>query len=162
MNSNWPRWIKASISSHFANLIGNANLIVVGERRYVDEKNDRFELKLNGPRVTNSTKNEYVLEYDVSLLIISTSNESNIYEMEDYKSIGINAFITSIPVYDNNDALVDCLTLKSDIVVRDFGFVSGTVYHVAIDAIYVFEKVDPQLYHETLTLGSTHSLEVSD
>lgn len=168
MNSNWPRWIKASVVDHFSSILDSNVLLVDGQRRSATQANDRYELRFNGPNISQKTRNEYRLGYTINLLIVSSSNELDIYQMERYKGLGANAFSVSIPVYkygpdpDDDQSMVGCLNLKSDLTIRDFGYGTETVYTIAIDAYYVFELLDSvSVYSEALILALEPNLEAT-
>lgn len=169
MNVDWPRWIKASVSQYFSVFLDNATLIVDGEKRPALQPNDRFELRFDGPDISQKTKGEYVLGYTINLLIISASNETDIYQLDRLKGTGANAFSVSIPVFrygsgvNDTQEQIGCLTLKSDLNIRDFAYTGDSIYHVAIDAYYVFEILESSsVYQEALTLDFESVLEASD
>jgi hypothetical protein len=168
MNVDWPRWIKASIIKHFLPYFGDRNLLVDGERRLGTQPNDRYELRFDGPDVSIKTRNEYRLGIMVNLLIVSSSNENDIYKLDRMKGTGLSPFTTSIAVfkYGNNvnddQSQIGCLTLKSDLNLRDFGYKNDTIYHVAIDAYYLFEPTEQTaIYQEALTFDVITVLEAS-
>jgi hypothetical protein len=168
MNSDWPRWIKSSVAEHLAKLLDNAYLVVDGEKLPAILPNTRYEFRLNGPNVRECSKGEFQLNYDFNLLIISASNESDIYKIERLKGTGINSFCVSIPVFkygtgtNDDQSQLGCLTRKSDISIRDFNFSGETVQHVAIDAEYKFEAIESKsTYEEALAIEVQQSLEDS-
>jgi len=167
MNVDWPRWIKASVSDHFVTMLDG--ILVDGQRRGASQTNDRFELRFDGPDISQKSKGEYWLGFAVNLLIISASNENDIYQLDRYKGAGAAAFSTAIPVFrygpgaNDDQSLVGCVTLKTDLNIRDFGSKGDKVYHVAIDAYYVFEPVENfAVYQEALVFGVESDLEAID
>lgn len=168
MNVDWPRWIKASIVKHFLPFFGDRNLLVDGERRLAMQPNDRYELHFDGPDVSIKTLHEYQLGIMVNLLIVSVSNENDIYKLDRMKGTGLSPFTRSIAVKrygsgaNDDQTQIGCLTLKSDLNVRDFGYKNDTIYHVAIDAYYLFEPTEGiATYQEALTLDLVTVLEAS-
>lgn len=169
MNNNWPRWFKASIAQHFVTYFKHGELLIDGQKKPATQSNDRFELRFDGPDVSMKSLGEYVLGMQVSFLIVSSSNETDIYQIDTFKGAALDAFSVSIPLYKygpgagDTQAAIGCATLKSDINVRDLGYVSETVYKVAIDAYYVFEPIElTAVYYEALEFDTNVSIESVD
>lgn len=169
MNVNWPRWIKASVADYFSSLLGNERLIIDGEKRPLDPKASIFELRFDGPDIQQNTRGEYNLGYTVNLLIRSSENEDDVYKLDYLKGIGANCFQTSIPIHkygkqsSDDQSHIGCITLKTNIDVRDFGYTHETIYHVCIQGYYVFEPYERvSTYESTLAFDLNLSLEASD
>jgi hypothetical protein len=145
MDSNLQRWIKASVTDYFATFFDSSAFTVDGQIRRPTQPADRFELKLNGPDISERTASEYELSYDIRLLIISVRSSTDICKMERLKGQAVPAFAKTIPIYkygsspSDDQTLVGCLILRSNLSIRDFGTTDDTVYHTAIDAHYTFE-----------------------
>ena len=186
MNTEWPRWIKASIAQHFSTFF---TIIVDGQRRPSIQPRERFELRFDGPDVSEKLQGEFQLGYVVNLLIISASNEEDIYKMDRLKGRGADPFITRIPIYkygpalNDDGTLIGCITRKSDIDIKDFGYFADNVQHISINAYYLFEPFESYSQYEeslglellcsytiltnlncqeALTLGTEFNLEASD
>lgn len=143
MNANWPQWIKASVAKQFNDNRGGITLFVEGQKRPATEDRERFELRLNGPDYKQTGPSAYTLDTVVNLLITSVSNETNIYRMDALKGIILAAFSSSIPVYKygDDDTLLGCLQLKSQIDIRDLGLRDTTLRQVSISAFYSIDLV---------------------
>jgi len=143
MNINWPIWIKASVAKHFNDYRSGITLFVEGQKRPATEDNERFELRTNGPDVLQTGPLDYTLNTVINILITSVSNETNIYRMDALKGIILRAYTVNIPVYkyDDDDTLLGCLQLKSDITIRDLGLRDTTLRQVAISAFYSIDLV---------------------
>jgi hypothetical protein len=143
MNTNWPKWIKASIAKHFDSNRGGITLFVEGQKRPATESTERFELRVDGPDVNQTGPVYYTLDTVVNILITSVSNETNIYRMDALKGIILNAFTSSIPIYKygGDSTLLGCLQLKSQIDTRDLGLRDTTLRQVSISAFYSIDLV---------------------
>ena len=125
LNSNWSRWITASVNDHFASQSGivkledwssgdsDLPLIVRGQQFETDtDRMDLVELRLDGPDFAEVSINHYHAYIEVNTLIQSVISETDIYKMA--RSIGIvQACFTDIPLYKygDDDSLFGCLTL---------------------------------------------------
>lgn len=164
MNVDWPRWIKASFATHFYNVLGGYQLIIEGQKVPEDQANDRFEVRFDGPDITQGTKPEYYLDYIVDMLITSVSNETDIYNMERLKGQAANAYITQIPVYKYGDTgeHVGCMTRKTNIDIKDFGIRVGNLHQAAVRAMYRFESISLySIYEVSVELDTSLAVEAT-
>jgi len=115
MNENWPRWFFASISKHFDDNT-TYKMFVEGEPRETWETQDFFECRIDGPDFTNLSKNLWLAEVDVSILVQSVINYEDMHRI--HKMAGEAAAAFDIPLviyqYNDGDAVLSCLELIQD------------------------------------------------
>ena len=71
VNTNWPRWIFASVCTHFDARKGDYNLFIEGQFRNMQPPKDFFELRMDGPFITEVSHNFYKLYIEINVLIHS-------------------------------------------------------------------------------------------
>jgi hypothetical protein len=157
-NSNWARWVFASIATYLKDIATSVNLPCLVEG--LDERlaafmqaSDRCEIRITGPFTRELSHNYFQMEVVVNVLFTSIYGENkNQYAI--LKAIGVfhEAMDGAIAVYkygnepdDDETVLVGCLSpgnKKSDSVrVLHFGQVNLTtnVKQSMVDARYVME-----------------------
>jgi hypothetical protein len=69
MDSNWPRWIFASISKHFETNLSSLKMFIEGEDRDTWENKDFIELRIDGPYYHQISKNLWRAKVEVNILL---------------------------------------------------------------------------------------------
>lgn len=125
-NKNWPRWIFASIADHFkaAAVADNVPLLIEGiEDRTSDKirQTDHAELRINGPVSRNPSKDFYILNINVNIILQSYMTEENAYTI--IQNAGVfYAAMGPIDVFkhgngpDDDGSFLGCLSLREELV----------------------------------------------
>lgn len=136
MNSNWARWIFASISKHFDDGKGSYDMYIEGQHRNTRVLKDFFELRIDGPNICEVSKNYYEIIMEVNCLVSSHMDDTDYHRI--HRTTGyVAALYTDIPVYkygtgpDDDQSFLGCLVLINDIfgrkgnrlVISNFGIV---------------------------------------
>ena len=124
MNQHWPRWIFASISKHFDDRKGNLPLYIEGQLRQPGVK-DLLELRIDGPYLTEESRNYWRLYVEVSVIVQSTMDAHDYHRI--HRNCGfVASLFTAIPLYKLGDSVDDnpteqfgCLSLVQDIGKRE-------------------------------------------
>ena len=121
MNSNWSRWIIASIAKHFDDGKGTYDFYIEGAPFDKEDAKAWVELRLGGPDVKEQTKDQFKIQVTVNLLGAVVATE-RVYEIHDL--VGhFSALCTIIPVYKYGDgaAHLGCLQPTSGVSVLHWG-----------------------------------------
>jgi hypothetical protein len=112
-----PRWIAASIFKHFeAKLAGMPFLVEGQDRSKVIDKTEFFELAINGPHQHQITMVEWEFYVEISLLITSHRNSSDLYKMQRLLGIALSAMQVCIPVLKYGDGSDDTKEKLGDLI----------------------------------------------
>jgi len=146
ISQHLPRWIFASITSHFATAATTAGLqaFVEGEVKQ-DYDADHLEIRVNGPFLSEVSKGVWRVESGVSIFASAAMNDTNFHRIHEMVGI-IAASYTDIgilrlgPVTDpviNDGSLVGCLKC-GPIKIQHFGQLSPVrqLMRATIDAEY--------------------------
>jgi hypothetical protein len=124
-NPSWTRWTHASVGDHFDSLKGAYPLFIEGQHRDTDEDKNFFELRVDGPRLTETSKDCWKLRIEVNILIQTVMNETDYHLHQDM--IGqMQAAFTSIPCFrygnrpGDDDAQIGCYILQQNKANQDF------------------------------------------
>lgn len=131
INSNWSKWCYRSICKHFDSAL-TIPIVYTGQPTQVTDSSNFVELRIDGPYITELSKDYFRLYYEVNILHQYTRSETNIYNR--FNTLGnIQAAFTTITVYDDEDNIVGCMTLDQDLRDRqrvqtnDFGQIDPDV-----------------------------------
>lgn len=130
-----PRWVNASIATHFSTLVnGELFQYTEGEERETEDQHDYFELRLDGPYINEVSKGLYQVDCTINALVCSIKNDENIYTLDDNIGIVLKGFTKAIQVFQlNATTAVDgdgdplppifegCLVLQTPVGVTRFG-----------------------------------------
>jgi hypothetical protein len=152
MDSNWPRWIKASVNRAFDQDIRVASglpLFIEGTDRRTEDLQTYAELRIDGPTITELSKGYWQFEITIDVLVNSKRNDEDIYTLERAVGNVLAAFKHSISVFkfgdglnDNPTELLDCLILlpraKDSIIVTNFGQtdIAVRLFQTTVEASY--------------------------
>lgn len=129
-DENWPRWILASVSDHFATraaaLTPVVPLFIEGQTRLDREGKNLYELRMDGPRTMPSSGGCFTLRVEINVLIHTVLDDQEYHDH--HQNIGQvqKMFENVINVYKYGDRVPDdqtylgCLQLQIDKRSRDF------------------------------------------
>ncbi len=118
---NLSRWIYASTGKYF-NAIAEANSLhffVEGTNRETAEHQKYIEFRLDGPSITELSKNYYRLDVEINILWSFNQDDEDFHETERLKGILMDA-MQNICIYrfgdgpNDDDSLVGTLQLRQD------------------------------------------------
>jgi hypothetical protein len=157
-NSNWARWVFASVASYLKQVAQEANLAALVEgldERTTEfmEATDRCEIRITGPFTREASHNYFYVEVVVNVLFVSRYEEQkNQYAIIQKMGVFQEAMDGAIAVYrhghqpgDDEHALVGCLSPvqgRNDAIrVLHFGQVDPTdrLKQSMVDARYRME-----------------------
>jgi hypothetical protein len=130
INSNWPRWLFASITTHFDDALGsNLPVYVEGTHRTVDLAVEDFcEVRIDGPNITELSKDYYKLYVEINILVTSHKNDEDFHRIHTNVGLIVAAFSDiSLYKYGDDDTALGCANLVTDhkgkqtIAVHHFG-----------------------------------------
>jgi hypothetical protein len=128
LNSNWARWITASLTKHFVDRLNPLKVMLAGEER--DEANpsqDFVELRIDGPDITEMSRNYYFFNIAINLLIQSKRTPNDLYKIHRDSGLGMAAFENNLSIYkygdgpDDDQSSLGCMILQSGVLVQQLG-----------------------------------------
>lgn len=134
---HWPRWFFASITKHFKDILGpDIDVYIEGTDREPSLRRnlDYVEIRMDGPRVRQTSHNVYRIDVVINVLIHSVMDQKDSHRI--YKSEGlVLAAFTTIPIRKYGDTVDDtgdllvCIGVRDnfDIKVSQFGQIDPTV-----------------------------------
>jgi len=90
LNSNWTRWINASVAIYIKNITDTLNLPLlfegIDERDYENIQHSHAELRIGGPFVKEVSKNYWNIRVDINILLtyFMQADENNVYKLQTY------------------------------------------------------------------------------
>jgi hypothetical protein len=138
--SDWPRWIYASVADYFKEIATDESLSVVVEgldertKTFMDSS-DRAEVRITGPLIQGYSKGYYRALVDVSILLTSRYDGAakNSYGLYKYAGIFSEAMDDDVEVWNFGNEAGDytatpatqvklgCLKLLKGVTVAHFG-----------------------------------------
>jgi hypothetical protein len=127
-NRNWPRWLSASVNTHFTPLteLEGIDVFIEGSVRQTADWDNFIEVRMDGPYWRETTKNDFTLKIEVNILTQHTIRPNqNLYQAQITDGI-VGEYLTTIPVYKlggeegDDETQVGCLTLESNPASRDW------------------------------------------
>jgi len=113
-----PRWIFASVSKHFdtnVRVAKSLSMYIEGQHRETRNTEDFFELRLDGPVLTELSRNYWRIYFEVNVLIQAAMNESDFHKIHRYAGYVASAFtMISVYKYGDDDSLFACIPLLQD------------------------------------------------
>lgn len=124
-NRHWPRWVFASVCKHFNDRKEALPLYIEGQHRDANPPKDFLELRMDGPYLTEESKDYWRLYIEISILVQSTVDDQDYHRI--HKSVGqvAEAFTEGISVFkygdgdDDDQSLIGCLQLVQDLGKRE-------------------------------------------
>ena len=125
MNINWSRWTFASICKHFNDHKQSLVMFIENQLRNTRTLKDFIELRIDGPRFVEMSKDYWEVFVEVNVLIQSTLDDKDYHRIERDIGIVVAAF-TGIYVYrlgdgpEDNQSLLGCLHLVQEKSNREY------------------------------------------
>ena len=114
ISQHWPRWVVASFSKWFSDRKQGIDFFVEAEEQKLEDSENYFEFRMNGPIMTEISKDYWRLEAVVNILIVSKQNSSDIHTI--HRNVGIAAAMftkcVSIYKYGDDDTQLGVMILK--------------------------------------------------
>jgi len=151
INPNWPRWVFASVSKHFIDIIEatDTKVYVEGDDRNTNEFKTFIEFRMDGPTEKRLTKIESDLRIEISLLVTTMKDDKDAHILERYIGNASLGFTTGISVFrfgdspdPENPLFEGCLTLETEskraLIISKFGLVQTDlpVLQATLNAFY--------------------------
>lgn len=127
-NKNWSRWIHASVGDYFTNHFGAESLplFIEGQHRDTNDLQHFAELRIDGPRLTEVSKDCWLFRVEVNILLTSNMNDGNYHTIQQNVGIAQSGFV-NIDVFrygnfsaEDDDSFLGCLRLIQDRTSRSF------------------------------------------
>jgi hypothetical protein len=119
MNTNWPRWIYASVANHFDTSLTDYAVYVEGQHRDASSAPVLLEVRMDGPRFNETTKGIWEVYCELNILVQVTLDTVDAYKI--HRVVGdVVALITDIELYKygagtlDNQTKFGCLQLLQD------------------------------------------------
>lgn len=126
-NRSWARWIKASVSKHFVDAIdGEYPVFIENQHRDTSEFPEFLELRVDGPRLREVSKDCWKLRVEINVLCQAVMNETDYHVIEDMVGLSQSALVAQIPVHQygnrsgDDNAFLGCLVLLQASESRDY------------------------------------------
>ena len=140
MDKNWSRWIFASITKHFSDII-DLTLFVEGMERQTKDLKNFAEIRIDGPKSNELSADYWRLYVEINVLIQSIMDDKNLHRHWDNIGDVNMAFTRRISVHRYADAdgqngdgsHLGCFQLVTDrydreaIVTSNFGQIDKSV-----------------------------------
>lgn len=143
-----PRWVAASINKHFSDRKRGYFCYIEGQDR-VDLRQDRFEVRYDGPYIQETSKNYFQVNVEINVLVTTIKDQIDGYKDKKMVGVAAAAFTNEIPVYKFGDtvgvddsSLVGCLVLKTSgreqIIISNFGLIqpSANIIQSTVEGHY--------------------------
>jgi len=137
-NPNWARWIFASVSKHFDDRKGDYELFIEGQYRNVNPPKDFFELRMDGPYITEQNKGYFQVYVEINVLVQSHMDDTNYHRIHETTGY-VSSIYTGIKLYKFGNGPLDtqeefgCLRLlqntqkRNRIEINQFGQIDPKV-----------------------------------
>jgi len=120
LDQNLERWIIASVSKHFDDRRQGIAMFIEGQLRDTRTLKDFFELRIDGPYLTELSKGYWDVYIEINALVQASQDQADYHRI--YKTAGIvrAAFTNTIGIFKFGDGAGDdqsqigCLTLLGD------------------------------------------------
>jgi len=93
-NPNWPRWCFASVSKHFDDRRQGLYMFIEGQKRDTRDLKDFIELRMDGPQITEISKDYWRIYGEVNILVTSAMDNNNYHRIHQNVGIVAAAFTT--------------------------------------------------------------------
>lgn len=129
-NTNWPRWIFASVSKHFSDTVDNVfnenpgkvnpKLYVEGDERITQNLEQYFEFRMDGPYMRELCKDYWLIKIQLNVLVSAKAESTDMHVVQKLIGLITTAFTNGITIYkygdgeDDNQSVLDCLQLYQE------------------------------------------------
>lgn len=141
---HWPRWLFASFTTHFyeklkASVDPDVMIYIEGNWRDTSKAPKVIEIRMDGPYVTEISKDYYRLYTEISILVQATLDQNDAHILQKLLGKSFDAFTASIKIFkfgsgpEDDQSLLGCATLINDIdrrervQVNNFGLIDKSV-----------------------------------
>jgi len=127
INKNWARWIQASLTTYFKQVLETDNSLVFYVEALSREKSnaknvtDWVEQRWNGPFIKEHSRNLFCLDIEINFVVNSVVNRQDTYTHKQIVGIVMSSLVNNISVFkfgdgvdDDEDVLLGCLQLRVD------------------------------------------------
>ncbi len=138
LKQHWPRWIFASTTKYFEEIAvaNDLHFFIEGTHRFTPEHQEYLEFRMDGPSVTEVSKNYFLIDVEINILWSFNQDNTSFHRASEITGILMEA-MEDICVYrygdgeHDNQKLLGTLTLRQDkktpIRVNNFGQVRTDV-----------------------------------
>lgn len=119
--SNIPRRITACVNKYFDDNKASFLLWIEGTVPSIPSQSRWAELRLNGPKVRESTKNQFTIEMSVDIMCCA-QDTFNLYTLEDIAGHFMNLMV-DIAITDNDGSPWFCLIRESEVDMIPWGII---------------------------------------
>lgn len=99
MNENWTRWIWASVRKYMDDNRDGLYLFYEGDHRLTADIQEFAEVRMDGPRVREPSKNHFVLDVYINILTQCVLSKTDGYAHQRLTGKVMVLFGTCIPIY---------------------------------------------------------------
>ena len=141
-DNNLPRWIFASVTKHFFDGLDALNdlpIIIEGQHKDDIDSEDYYELRINGPVITQLNSKQFQLEFEINMIVSSTLNDTNFHRLYRYVGDCCTVFFTKLQIFKYGDgsnddsSLLSCAELVQDsgskdaVIVQHYGQIDPNI-----------------------------------
>ena len=126
-NKSWVRWSKASISKAMSDVLTPLfPMFIENQHRDTDEKPNFFELRVDGPRLQEVSRDCWKLRVEINILCQSVMTDVDFHLIDDMVGLAQSAFVNSIPVcrfgnrIGDDDSFLGCYVIQQNKETIDF------------------------------------------
>lgn len=133
LKEHWPRWTWATMTKHFEKYKKTWQYYIEGHDYPREKVEDKIEFRMDGPFSTNIAKNQYKVEIEINILVISMKDDKDAHKMQRIVGSIFSGFLDNLPVYKLGSGEMDdqsvwgCYQLKGGnrekVVISHFGLV---------------------------------------
>ncbi len=119
-NKNWTRWIFASFTKHFDSMKDGVHLFIEGDDNNTVERTDYFEFRMNGPHLSEESKDWWKIQVTVNILIVHKMNNRSTHDFHTNIGKMVAAFTKSVGMFrfgtglDDDNQLFGCMQIMTD------------------------------------------------
>ena len=134
LRENLPRWLFASLATHFKENTGSLVTHIDGENRLPDQGQDFAEFRMDGPRITELSAREFYVWVAINILVQHTQQEDDFHGIQRSFGLVLEAFDRQISIFkygngvDDDQSQLTCVSLvqrkPNDIQVNNFGIIT--------------------------------------
>jgi len=126
VNTNWARWLFASVSKHFDDRKQTLPLYIEGQHRATRNLKDFLELRFEGPTWLEVNRKDWLGRVEINILVSTAYDEADYHRIHRYAGQVQSAYTRVIEAYkfgdgpDDDQSFLGCLVLQQNRGRRDF------------------------------------------
>ena len=105
-----PKWITASLATHFSEAITELPVIVSGSKMKTDDLSEYCEIRVDGPNILEVSHEYWRVYAEINVLITSVIDK-NAYKIERLCGDVVSAFTSGLKIYKYGNTLEDDASL---------------------------------------------------